>query len=340
MVEDFAVLDFALVDAPPRDVAQALARAEAPDPANGKGKQAGLLGRLIGRRAAAPTPATPLLVQPRGTLPAGVLAREMVDDMGFGGADREIRLSAPIGPAKHTLIEFRERSDAGPSPRLAALSRALPKAEVLAFRLTGGRHPGGEYGFTVFRGGAVVRALRIHRASAEDDWQRSQTGSPHPLEEEAPPDPSDPGGLISPSRQAALLAALGIDADELLVDRSAHSAVLELSTHAGGTPPAALPASQPAAPAPVAPAPAPAASDEDRATWEDEITTLLVAAVTDGLTEDEQVPWLDAMTADLEAGRTEAALDRARALLARGTRPEAERDAAATRLAQLFGLES
>ncbi|MBS8228128.1 hypothetical protein, partial [Vannielia litorea] len=71
---------------------------------------------------------------------------------------------------------------------------------------------------------------------------------------------------------------------------------------------------------------------------EDEVTQLLVSAVADALPEDEQVPWLDALTADLESGRTDAALARARDLLARGSRPEPVRAAAAARLAQLFGL--
>ncbi len=329
MAEDFAVLDFALVAMAPREVACALARAEAA-PARAGARSGGLLGRLIGRgKAAASGSAMPLLVQPRGTLPRGVLAREMLDDMGFGGTDHEARLSAPVGREGLTLVELRERTDGAPSPRLAALSRALGEVDVLAFRLSGGRHPAGEFAFVVFRNGAVTRSLRIRRSSEGADWQAETTGSPHPLEAEAPPETTRPGALIPPSRQAALLERMGIDADQLLVDRSAHARVLELSTRPGGTPPDALPEPHPAA------AETPA---EDTA-WEDEVTQLLVSAVTDALAEEDQVPWLDAMTADLEAGRTEAAFDRARALLARGTRPQAIRAADTTRLARLFGVE-
>ncbi|SIN93339.1 hypothetical protein [Vannielia litorea] len=326
MAEDFAVLDFALVAAAPRAVAVALAAAEAGAP-QAPPRTGGVLGRLFGRKPA-PSPEAPLLVQPAGTLPRGVLAREMLDDMGFGGADREIRLSAPVGNAGYTLIEWRERTDGGPSPRLVALSRALPAEEILAFRLTGGQHPGGEYGFAVYRGGQVVRRLGIHRADAGSDWEPTQSGTAHALEAEAPLDPSDPGALMTPARQAGILAALGIDADRLLVDRDGHETVLELSTRPGGTAPEAL-------------AEAPPEPEEDTAdaalAWEDEVTGLLVTAVTDALPEDEQVPWLDAMTADLEAGRTEAALDRARALLDKGSRPAPVRAAAAARLAVLFG---
>ncbi|QDC09515.1 hypothetical protein FHY55_09775 [Oceanicola sp. D3] len=330
MAEDFAVLDFALVDAPPREVARAMAKCEpagdAPEAAS-----TGLLGRLFGgrRNKAAPEPAA-LLIQPHGTLPQGVLAREMLDDMGFGGTDHEARLSAPVGTDGLTLIELRERTDGAPSPRLLALSRALGKAEVLAFRLSGGRHSGGEFAFTVYSGGSVTRRLQVYRTSGEAEWQPSQSGAAHPLEAKAQPESDAPGDLIPPSRQAALLAQLGIDADELLVNRNAYAEVLELSTRPGGTPTANLPEQTPASPE---------ADTQDRGSWEDEVTQLLVDAVGDALPEHEQVPWLDALTADLEAGHTRAALERARELLARGNRPEALRRAAAQRLAQLFGLE-
>ncbi|MBS8229291.1 hypothetical protein, partial [Vannielia litorea] len=168
--------------------------------------------------------------QPEGTLPEGVLARDMLDDMGFGGTDHELRLSAPVGRDGLTLIELRERTDGKPSPRLMALSRALGEAELLAFRLSGGRHPGGEFAFTVYRNGTVTRRLHVQRAQEEDGWKASESGAPHALEAEAPPGSEAPGALIPPSRQAALLAQLGIDADELLFDRSAHTDVLELST--------------------------------------------------------------------------------------------------------------
>ncbi|MFY0632535.1 MAG: hypothetical protein JXQ91_01885 [Vannielia sp.] len=336
MTEDFAVLDFALVGAAPLAVARALATAEAQGRPE-EGPAPGLLSRLLGRgRKPTATAQPPLLAQPPGTLTGGVLAREMLDDMGFGGTDHEARLSAPLGDDGLTLIEFRERTDGAPSPRLTALSQALPGVEILGFRLTGTTHPGGEFGFAVYLGGTVVRVLRAHCPSEADDWQHTDTGPAHPLEAQAPPESPAPADLISPARQAAILAALGIDADQLLVDRSAHSQVIELSTRPGGRNPADLADPQPAPEAPPAPDP----TGPEALSWEDEVTSLLVTAVTDALPEDDQVPWLDAMTEDLEAGETRAALDRARDLLARGHRPAEEREAAADRLAILFGLAS
>jgi hypothetical protein len=69
------------------------------------------------------------------------------------------------------------------------------------------------------------------------------------------------------------------------------------------------------------------------------VTAILVAAVAHALPEHEQVPWLTALTARLEAGDVADALDEARALIARGDRPEAERVADAARLDALFGVD-
>lgn len=337
MSDDFAVLDFALVNAAPRAVALAAAaaplppagRPAAPAPAGG-----GLLGRLFGRAsspaAPLPRPGPALLAQPPGTLPGGVLVREVFEDLGFGGQDRELRLSAPVGLAGLTLVELRERVDGGPSPRLKALSAALPGAEILAFRLTGGRHPGAEHAFCVYRDGVVQRRIaKISRfGTGEDaDWSETASGTPHGIEGDDPP------RGMTPARQAALLERLGIDADHLLENRDGFSEVIELSTRPGGTPPREL---HKEVPAPVA---APTADPPlDAAAWEEEVTQLLLAAVSDALPESEQVAWLDELTADLDAGELRAALARARDLLARGSRPAATREDAAARLATLFGV--
>ncbi|MEQ3626474.1 MAG: hypothetical protein ABNH26_14745 [Celeribacter sp.] len=70
--------------------------------------------------------------------------------------------------------------------------------------------------------------------------------------------------------------------------------------------------------------------------WEDEVTAILVAAVEAGLPEDEQVPWLDQLTWQLNSGDIDGALTRAAELIRHGDRPAEQRIAAAARLAALF----
>jgi hypothetical protein len=87
-----------------------------------------------------------------------------------------------------------------------------------------------------------------------------------------------------------------------------------------------------------APAIGPGESPGGETAWEAEVTQILVTAVAHALPEAEQVPWLTALTQKLEAGAVEEALEEARALIAQGDRPRAEREADAARLDALFGL--
>jgi hypothetical protein len=67
------------------------------------------------------------------------------------------------------------------------------------------------------------------------------------------------------------------------------------------------------------------------------VTDILVTAVVHALPEEEQVPWLTALTARLEEGDVAGALSEAHDLIARGDRPHAERAADSRRLDALFG---
>ncbi len=91
MSDSFAVLDFALVAASPAELLQALAEAEPP-------RRRGWLRRLLGKTSGTEGgEGAALQAYPAGHLARGVLAREVIDDLGFGGTDRAMRLSAPIG---------------------------------------------------------------------------------------------------------------------------------------------------------------------------------------------------------------------------------------------------
>jgi len=362
MSDDFAVLDFALVALPPRAVVRALADSQDGSPASAPPPRTGWLSRLFGRSPAPEAPARPRqALQPPGTLPEGVIVRQESDDMGFSEADHPMRISAPVGREGLTLIELREPADHQASLRLLALSLMLetrhPGTELLGFRLTGARHPGGEYAFTVYRDRHVARRLATWSPEGlgEDaPWEVTDTGTPHPAEAVLEPGPA-PADRLTPAMLASLLEELGVDPDAFLEDRSGYTEVLEISSRPGGIPLHRLtPAQIDAALAARAPAPEPApaiemppdmqpehpAAPDTAASWEDEVTALLLDAVTDALPEPEQVPWLDALTDELEAGETEAAMARACDLLARGTRPQAVRDAAARRLATLLGVSA
>jgi hypothetical protein len=402
MSDDFTLIDFALCAAPPARVCQALGQAHALRAARAQaapGARRGLLSRLLGRGGAG-RPA-PLLLQQPGHLPAPPLMRFMPDDLGFGAGETPARLTAPVGEAALTLLEFRE-TDGETSPLCEALSGELPGAEIFYFRLSGARHPGAETAFHVYLDGRAVRrsaSISPEGTTPEAEWRVVDTGIPHAVEADSLPHArARAWEIMTPERQGAILGAMGVEAD-LLFDPAARpppggQIVVELSAEPGGRPlsdavahlsrdPAregrdgrAAPAG-PAAPGPSgAPAPAsagappapeaaeaashaagPAAGPDvsqggapgpeagagapqpgDPEGWEAEVTRLLVAAVSHALPEEQQVPWLTRLTRKLETGEVESALAEARALIARGDRPKAEREADAARLDALFGV--
>lgn len=75
-------------------------------------------------------------------------------------------------------------------------------------------------------------------------------------------------------------------------------------------------------------------------TWEAEVMALLVDAVEHALPADQQVPWLDALTARLNEGLIVEALADAQFLILHSDRPEAERLRLSHRLATLFVPDS
>ncbi|MDF1873224.1 MAG: hypothetical protein P1U55_11300, partial [Vannielia sp.] len=250
--------------------------------------------------------------------------------------------------------EFREREDGGASPRLLQLSEALPGVEILGFRLSGARHPGAEFGFSVYRNGKAVRRLgtrSVQGLSDDADWQVTDSGVPHRSEARLRPGPAF-ADRLTPAMQAQLLEALGVDPDAFLEDRSAYTEVIELSTRpVAPEAPAPTPGTTPAAPTPEEKAethPAPAADQKAEpepkqpaglptgAAWEEEVTSLLIDAVNDALPTEAQVSWLDALTTQLNAGDIDAALASAAALITNGDRPEATKQAAISRLTALF----
>jgi hypothetical protein len=74
----------------------------------------------------------------------------------------------------------------------------------------------------------------------------------------------------------------------------------------------------------------------DTSLWEAEVTQLLLDAVAAGLAPSEHVPWLLALTQELEAGDIQAALSRATDLIAVGDRPPSVRKAEVARLHTLY----
>ena len=400
MDEDFAAVDFALVAAPPDRVVMALGqvhRLQARGAPAAAGRRTGLVSRLFGRDAPGPAP---LLIQPEGHLPPPPLARLLSDELGFGAGETPFRVTAPLGSRAMTLIEFREADDEV-SPVCTALSAELPGTEIYRFRLSGARHPGSDTAFHVYQDGRAVRrtaSISAAGTAPEAPWRVIDTGIPHGLEADSLPHArARAWEIMTPARQGAILAALGIEPDTLF-DPAPGRVSVDLSSAPGGQPlsaaarrfrapspapePAAHPADAPAEPsAPgsemqgagahgagahgagahgdgaygpdtAEPAPAraqspvseprpapdgPSVPDGDGA-WEAEVTELLVDAVAHALPEAEQVPWLTALTSKLEQGEVETALAEARALIARGDRPEAERAAAAARLDALFGM--
>jgi hypothetical protein len=80
----------------------------------------------------------------------------------------------------------------------------------------------------------------------------------------------------------------------------------------------------------------PALPAPDTSLWEAEVTQLLLDAVAAGLPSSEHVPWLLALTQELEAGDIQAALSRATDLIAVGDRPPSVRKAEVARLHTLY----
>ncbi|MEO1306501.1 MAG: hypothetical protein AAFV38_00845, partial [Pseudomonadota bacterium] len=79
--------------------------------------------------------------------------------------------------------------------------------------------------------------------------------------------------------------------------------------------------------------PLPAIGSKD---WEDEVTRLLLEAVEAGLPPAEQVPWLDHLTRQLEAGQVTDAIANATDLIRKGNRSGPAKEHAISRLTALY----
>ncbi|SNT10847.1 hypothetical protein [Tropicimonas sediminicola] len=373
MTEDFALIDFAVSARSPAEIAAALGQirtGETGDRGAAAGSRVGFLSKLLGRgraktsRAERKPRGKPLMIQPDGTLGPGPLTRLMLTDMGFGSARSPVRLTAPIGAGGLTLIEFRE-ADGEISSLCLELSEALRGDELFYFRYSGGRHPGAHFAFHVYQDGRATRQAVSRSADGtapEADWIGIDSGMPHPLETDSLPPPGTPAfEVMTPVRQAAILEALGIDPESLFDEPEPGTLTLELSDAPGGLPlssaetvlaakrkalmtggsaqvPEEVEAPAPARPTPPPPRPEPAPAKPSQApTWEEEVTQLLVEAVEAALPPEQQVGWLDELTAKLVAGDVDAALEEARQMIAAGNRPLSVKHSAAARLAELFG---
>ncbi|MEM9249074.1 MAG: hypothetical protein AAGB05_10290 [Pseudomonadota bacterium] len=381
MTDDFYLVDFALLRAPLPEVATALgtiaAASGAPAPSgpgtDGSAAAHSWLGRVsrLWPAQKGPPPGTrPLLIQDKGHLPPAPLARFMPDDLGFGAGETPFRVTAPIGEAGLTLLEFRE-GDSGRSSIAAALSAQFPGTDVFYFRLSGLHHPGAETAFQIYQNGNATRRSASHSAEGinpEADWRVTDSGIPHTLEADSlPPTRARAWEVMTPERQGRILSAMGIQPDALFAP-DPDARVIELSTAQGGRgldqiaqvlsdrarsaaktdapgPPSAAAVSPQAAAGHVpASSPAPrsgsgAGSGEMDADWDAEVTGILVTAVAHALPEAEHIPWLTHLTAQLEAGNVDAALAEAKALIEMGDRPPEERQRDAERLMVLFGAE-
>ncbi len=369
MTEDFALIDFALSARSPAEIAEALGRVRAsqarpredqpPTPeANG-----GFLSRLLrrgGPKRKKASPVAPLLIQPTGTLGPPPLTRLLLADMGYGASDSPVRLTAPLGVAGLTLIEFRD-GDTGVSSLCEGLSEQLRGDEVFYFRHSGSRHPGAHFAFHVYQDGRLTRRAESSCAEGtapEAPWDGIDSGMPHPLEADSLPAPGTPNSeIMTPVRQAIILESLGIDPDTIFDgggESSAALVILELSSAAGGLPLSDARAEVERARQKTAQAPVPInapetphgvpindtlAQPEAPSTWEEEVTALLVSAVESALPPDEQVAWLDGLTGMLVSGDIDAALQEAGAMILAGNRSAAEKEAALHRLGHLFGQE-
>lgn len=331
MTEDFAILDFALLRAPADQVAKALEQipAVATEASSAAGKP-GLIKRLFGKQPKEKAPSAPvpkrLKVQPADSLGPAPLARMVLTDMGYGAEDDPVRLRGPVGAADLTLIELRDRTAPGDSVQLRHLSQVFAGTEVFGFRISGKRHPGSDCAFVTYMDGKPTRVLASSlpgSAQESADWTHTDKGLPQPIEAEALPGRKDP--RLTHDGVSALVTALGVEPHTLFAPASPYPMVIVLSGAEGGMPVAEA----------LAAPPAPEATQAS-GEWEQEVTQILVHAVEDALPPEEQIVWLDGLTARLNGGDIPGALEAARDLIARGAGPESERRASAERLAALF----
>lgn len=256
MTEDFAVLDFALVDVPPLAVAEALERArqggfqpspeaEATEPE--EERKTGILFKIFGREAPPPQPepevrvhVPPLMVQRTDSLPEAPITRLVQADMGFGAQEDPVRLSAPAGGLGLTLIEFRNHHEVALSEMLKSLSAKLPGSELFGFRYSGQRHDGADYAFAVYREGELLR-MRSSRSPAgisdDADWKGIDHGRPHKLEATLPrANTRLPDTILTPEMQYDILQALKIEPDDLFDPTIPYAQRLVLSVEPSGVP--------------------------------------------------------------------------------------------------------
>lgn len=247
MGEDFALIDFAFSARPPEEIVAAIGRIEAAEAraARERGRAAaaggGFLSRLFRasgpRQGAAAVPAG-LLIQPDGSLPPAPLARtrpEPVPDdpAGLGPT----RLTAPLGEARLTLVEFLA-GDGETVQFCEALSREFRGDEIFCFRHSGALHPGAHYAFHVYQDGRATRraaSVSARGTAPEAAWTGIDAGMPHPVEVDSLPPPGIPDfEIMTPMRQGSILAALGLDPDRLFAPPGPEMAVLELTRDPGG----------------------------------------------------------------------------------------------------------
>ncbi|MFV0360387.1 hypothetical protein [Tropicimonas sp.] len=355
MTEDFALIDFALTDAAPEEVAIALGRARSArgTGGDGAGRRSGILGRLFHRRGGSNADDgthAPLLIQPAGTLGGPIIRQHLADTAG-AGLQSDIRLTSPVGTARLTLLEYRDTDDKA-SDLVSGLSAGLPGHEIFSFRHSGNLHPGAHFGFHVHLDGRCTRraeSVSSDGTSPEAVWTGTDSGMPHPFEADSLPAPGIRNSeIMTPIRQGSILESMGVDPDALFGDPDPGALVLELSAQPGGLPvseapvlvargrqPAAAPASAPQPGPP--PRPMPWEAQHAAPSWEEEVTGILVTAVEAALPADRQIPWLEHLTSRLESGQVDEALTEARQVIDAGHRPQAEKDAAIRRLSELFG---
>ncbi len=242
MTNDFTLVDFALMGVRPAKVAHALGDLAQGTEPSGKAQPKGRPGvwarasRLFAPRAAASGAARVLRVQPPGHLPPPPLARFMPDDLGYGAGETPFRITAPIGAADLTLIEFRE-GDGDVSVIAQSLARAFPGERVYYFRLSGTQHPGSDTAFHIYLDGRATRraaSISANGTNPEADWRVVDSGMPDTLEADSlPPIGARAWDVMTPERQGRILEAMGVEPDALFTPDLERTSV-ELSTAPGG----------------------------------------------------------------------------------------------------------
>ncbi|MBM7067902.1 hypothetical protein [Actibacterium sp. 188UL27-1] len=239
MIDDFAVLDFALLALHPARVAAALNALRVKN-AEDKPASKGILTRLFRGDGRGPRP---LLVHANTKLRRGPHARIDIS-ANRSGSDLPIRISIAPGPAQMTLVEFIE-TEIGQSSVARGLSEQHPELEVFYFRYSGARHPGADFAFHVYQNGRALRrtsALSFKGAGPDANWTATDSGLPHPAETECLSDPETPRNqVMSPIHQGTILEALGIDTECLFSSPDPSRTGLVLSPDAGGSPIDTLP---------------------------------------------------------------------------------------------------